>query len=233
MRTANENITQRLAGFSRTELLVVVAVLAALSTLLVVGIGFGKEGRRRAQCRANLRQIGTALQLYTQDYQGSLPDCTASNPEFHGAVWPWDMHVNLVQQLENRGAKRNFLYCPSNPEMNDDRHWNFPAYSRGQTRVLGYVFLLNGVRDVPPELARRKLDGSGSRKPDAVELTVDATVNQNGDYTHIKGLSMDRSNHLSGQTPAGGNILFEDGHAAWRPFRDMKHQIIAQVVWDF
>jgi hypothetical protein len=66
-----------------------------------------------------------------------------------------------------------------------------------------------------------------------VELTADATGSQNGDYTRIKGLSMDRTSHLSGQNPAGGNILFEDGHAAWRPFSQMKHQIVAQVVWDF
>ena len=44
---------------------------------------------------------------------------------------------------------------------------------------------------------------------------------------------MDRTSHLSGEKPAGGNILFEDGHAAWRPFDKMKHQIVAQVVWDF
>lgn len=213
--------------------MVVVAVLAAITAVLLLGMEFGKEARNRAQCRANLRQIGIALQLYTQDYRGSLPDCTAANPEFHGAVWPWDMNVNLVQQLENRGAKRNFLYCPSNPAMNDDQHWNFPKYAGGQTRVLGYVFLLNGVRDVPPELVRLKLDGAGSNKPDAVELTADATVNQGGDYLHIKGLLSDRSNHVSGQKPAGGDILFEDGHAAWRPFSDMRHRIVAQVVWDF
>jgi len=197
-----------------------------------VGLGFTKESRRRAQCRANLRQIGIALQLYAKDYGERLPDCTRRNPEFHGAVWPWDMNVNLVAQLENRGAKRQFLYCPSN-DMNNERHWNYPKFSGGRARVLGYAFLLPGVRDVPPELARVNLKGDGARKPAEVELTVDATVSQGGDYTSIKGFSVDRTSHLSGRKPSGGNILFEDGHVAWRGFNQMKHQIIAQVVWDF
>jgi type II secretory pathway pseudopilin PulG len=220
-------------GFSRTELLVLIAVAALLAGLLWLGLQGSAERRRREQCRANLRQIGVALQLYAKDHNGLLPDCTPANPAFSGSVWPWDVHVNLVSELESRGARRRFLYCPSNPQMNDDRHWDFPRFSGGQTRVLGYVFLFPGCRDVPPSLARRNLSGDGTRPPEQVELTVDATVSQNWDYTHIKGLSMDRSSHLSGSKPAGGNILFEDGHAAWRPFANMQHKIVAQVTWDF
>ena len=162
-----------------------------------------------------------------------MPDCTRNNPKFAGSVWPWDVNTNLVAELEKRGAKRDSLYCPSNAGMNDERHWDFPKFTRARTRVLGYVFLFNGCRDVPPWLARTNLSGDALRKPAEVELTADATVSQGGDYAHIKGFSTDRSSHLSGQNPAGGNILFEDGHASWRPFGQMKHQMIAQVVWDF
>jgi type II secretory pathway pseudopilin PulG len=233
MKNQNQTNVSGVAGFSKVELLVVMGSLTLLIVLLVLGVTFGKENRRRAQCRANLRQVGVALQLYANDNGQLLPDCTERNPAFCGSVWPWDMHTNLVTELENRGAKRDFLYCPSNAGMNDDRHWNFPRYSGGQTRVVGYVFLFSGCRDVPPNLARLKLNGDGGRKPAETELTMDATVNQSGDYTHIKGLSMDRSSHVSGENPAGGNILFEDGHAGWRPFKEMRHRIVAQVVWDF
>lgn len=231
MRSANSQDRAR-DGFTRTELVAILVLLAVLIPLLFVASRMGLDQRRRAQCRANLRQIGVALQAYARDNQELLPDCTRANPKFAGAVWPWDVNVNLVSDLENRGAKRPFLYCPSN-DMNNDRHWDFPRYSGGQTRVLGYVFLLRGVRDVPAEMARMKLNGDGARGPGEVELTVDATVSQGGDYAHIKGLSMDRTSHLSGQNPSGGNILFEDGHASWRGFKQMKHQILAQVVWDF
>jgi type II secretory pathway pseudopilin PulG len=213
-------------------MVVIIGLLAVLIGVLFFALRIGKEQRRRAQCRANLRQIGIALQSYAKDNQDLLPDCTRNNPRFQGAVWPWDMNVDLVSDLESRGARRQFLYCPSN-EMNNDRHWDFPRYSGGHTRVLGYVFLLSGVRDVPHNLARINLKGDGARKPDEMELTVDATASQGGDYAHLRGLSVDRSSHMSGDNPIGGNILFEDGHAAWRPYKQMKHQILTQIVWDF
>jgi type II secretory pathway pseudopilin PulG len=231
MRLANAQERAR-DGFTRTEMVVIIGLLAILMAVLFVAFRIGKEQRRRAQCRVNLRQIGIALQSYAKDNQELLPDCTRRNPRFNGAVWPWDMNVDLVSDLASRGARRQFLYCPSN-EMNNDRHWDFPRYSGGHTRVLGYVFLLSGVRDVPHNLARLNLKGDGARKPDEMELTVDATGSQGGDYAHVRGLVVDRSSHMSGDRPIGGNILFEDGHAAWRQYGQMKHQILAQVVWDF
>jgi hypothetical protein len=218
--------------------------LAGTGLLLLCGAGLfisiflaansaAAERRRRIQCQVNLRQIGTAFQLYAQDYGGRLPDCTANNPNFYGAVWPWDVPINLVADLEQRGAQRRFLYCPSNPGMNDDRHWNFPQYSHGQTRVLGYAFLFPGCRDVPTELWRFDLNGDGTRKPPEVELAADATVSQQWDYTQIKGIWVDRTSHLKRGRPAGGNVLFEDGHASWRRFEQMKHQIVGQAIWDF
>lgn len=213
--------------------MVVLAVLAVLTALVWVRAGVSKENRRRTQCQANLRQIGMALRLYTEDNRGLLPDCTANNRRFYGAVWPWDAHINLVAELERRGATRKYLYCPSNPQMNDERHWNYSRYSRGQLRVLGYVFLLPGCKDVSPELWRRNLTGDGRRKPEELELAADVTVCQEWNYTKVKGISLDRTSHLRRGFPAGGNILFEDGHVAWRPFDQMKHQIVGVAIWDF
>ena len=30
------------------------------------------------------------------------------------------------------------------------------------------------------------------------------------------------TSHMSGKTPTGGNILYQDGHAVWRRFAEMK-----------
>ena len=233
MHLGIETEKRKAAAFTMVELAAVLAVLALLAGLGWLSVKSAVENRRRAQCQANLHQIGAALQLYAKDYAGRLPDCTADNPHFQGSVWPWDVHMNLVAELEQRGATRKVLYCPSNPGMNDDRHWDFPKYTGSQTRVLGYVFLFAGCRDVPREMWRVDLRGDAARKPSVVELAADATVSQNWDYSHIKGFSMDRTSHLSGSKPAGGNVLFEDGNVAWRPFAQMKHQIVGQVVWDF
>jgi prepilin-type N-terminal cleavage/methylation domain-containing protein/prepilin-type processing-associated H-X9-DG protein len=60
----------RCAAFSLTELLVVIAVLALLSSLLLPALARGKESARRVQCVSNLRQLGFAGQMYWHDHDG-------------------------------------------------------------------------------------------------------------------------------------------------------------------
>ena len=98
----------------------------------------------------------------------------------------------------------------------------------------GYGFLMNGCIDVPPALWRTNLLGDGIRPPSETELAFDATLSQRGSYDHIQGKWVDRSNHVGSRgRPLGGNILFEDGHAQWRDFRQMRHRIFGDAVWDF
>ena len=43
------------------------------------------------------------------------------------------------------------------------------------------------------------------------------------DYTKVKGgwVKDHKTSHLEHNLPAGGNILFLDGHVSWRKYRDM------------
>lgn len=56
-------------GFTLTELLVVVGVIAILIALLMPVLGKVREQANRVRCAANLRSIGHALILYTQHYR--------------------------------------------------------------------------------------------------------------------------------------------------------------------
>jgi prepilin-type N-terminal cleavage/methylation domain-containing protein len=220
------------SGFTLLELLVSIAIIGILAALLLPAVSKAKERARRTQCLNQLRQIGVAMQLYSDDYWGRFPDASTNNPAFYGNWWPWDLNTNLVAELESRGATRNILYCPSRGDMNDDQHWNFWKYFPGNSnRVVGYVFLVEGAMQTPPELWRYRV----SNRPSDTELVVDATMSQNSNYVTVHGKLLERTSHLEKRQPAGGNIVFEDGHVEWRKFSKMQHRIFSDVgvIWDF
>ena len=64
----------RKSAFTLTELLVVMAIIALLSALLFSVFARAREKGRSATCQSNLKQIGLAVQQYTQDNSGSLPN---------------------------------------------------------------------------------------------------------------------------------------------------------------
>ena len=60
-------------GFTLIELLVVIAIIAILAAILFPVFAAAKESGRRTKCCANLKQLSTALFLYTDDNNGIMP----------------------------------------------------------------------------------------------------------------------------------------------------------------
>src|SRR2546421_9598584 len=68
-------------GFTLVELLVVIALIGLLIALLLPAVQAAREAARRSQCVNNLKQLGLAVQGYS-DANGALPPAAATGPEW-------------------------------------------------------------------------------------------------------------------------------------------------------
>jgi len=71
-------LARRKSGFTLIELLVVIAIIAILAAILFPVFARAREAARKANCQNNLKECAVALQLYWNDYDGTLPSSYVS-----------------------------------------------------------------------------------------------------------------------------------------------------------
>jgi len=72
VRTMDRPVTRK-AGFTLIELLVVIAIIAILAAILFPVFARARENAKRTGCLSNMKQIGTGIMMYVQDYDDTYP----------------------------------------------------------------------------------------------------------------------------------------------------------------
>jgi len=115
----------RTRGFTLIELLVVIAIIAILAAILFPVFAQAREKARSISCISNLKQIGTASMMYTQDYDETLvpagnryahqnDPCFNGNSNFNPSPTSWvDWEIPLLAYTKNS----QIFTCPDRTQF--------------------------------------------------------------------------------------------------------------------
>lgn len=102
--------TTKNRAFTLIELLVVIAIIAILMAIALPSFKTVQESGRTAKCANNLRQIGAAMFLYSNDHENDFP---AS-----GTADPWNTTDSLTKQQSWMQQLGPYLGNPTDPATN-------------------------------------------------------------------------------------------------------------------
>jgi prepilin-type N-terminal cleavage/methylation domain-containing protein/prepilin-type processing-associated H-X9-DG protein len=212
-------------GFTLIELLVVIAIIAILAAILFPVFARAREQARKTACLSNMKQIGTALHMYAQDYDETFPLRYGD-----GAAWDFEngFQRSWKNMLNVYIKNRQVFQCPSNPTARrGDFIWNGTMSTTGWFAG-GYSMWL-------PDAWLSGQMGNGASYPQPM-AGIDAPANSliiletswrfpdTGPYLPYcepspcwpdEAQQPGPSTWNSGHSRKAGNIIYLDGHAKW------------------
>jgi prepilin-type N-terminal cleavage/methylation domain-containing protein/prepilin-type processing-associated H-X9-DG protein len=214
--------TPRRDGFTLIELLVVIAIIAILAAILFPVFAQAREKARQTTCLSHHKQLGTALMMYTQDYDEIFP------PERMGGTknWPPDAVGTTTWRFALQPYVKNekIWVCPSITP----RNWFKTPYL---TEVPGDILATYAYAGHPfiCEYAKgsRGVPMASFEKPANSLVICESRATW---YADIGPWSLpddwgDGGNAFPFWHNRGGNFIFVDGHAKWlRPEQTVADQ---------
>jgi prepilin-type processing-associated H-X9-DG protein len=194
----------------------VIAIITILAAFLFPVFAQAREKARQSVCLSNMRQVGVALYMYTQDFDEMLP--LALQTEDVGRP---DAPVDLIGALEPYTKDKHVFACPStvNGSLSgfkgkDPTELRCTSYM-GNSVVLGRPL---AVIPNPAEIVYFQEDTYRWRiswlRPRAAEKPRTYT------WWHWDQGSVPAGKETySSLHSEGGNLVFADGHVKYKPYQ--------------
>jgi prepilin-type N-terminal cleavage/methylation domain-containing protein/prepilin-type processing-associated H-X9-DG protein len=200
----------RKSGFTLIELLVVIAIIAILAAILFPVFARAREKARQASCSSNQKQLGLAMLMYAQDYDGKFA-CISNYPN----------PAPLVPAKQGEGSWQALSYYY--PYIKNDQVYICPSsgllcsYGQiaGNTSLGGFCV---------PWYATPPLDKMGDASPRGISGTIVIAECNNvvfWDWAEADGGTMANGslwNRLLIPHNDGLNCTYADGHVKWQKY---------------
>ncbi|MES2465257.1 MAG: DUF1559 domain-containing protein [Armatimonadota bacterium] len=224
-------------AFTLIELLVVIAIIAILAAILFPVFAQAREKARQTACLSNLKQIGTGLTMYTQDYDETLPgnQFAAPNQVSGDAGLATGATATPIGFMDKDATKvgRNWGR-DTQPYIKNTQVYNCPNSVTRSSISAGSAYA--ETTDPAGANASYMLNGMVSSQPLAVipapadtifvhEYLANSRVSQVRPCpTSAAQTTFNQFNHtFYDRMHAGGsNLLFCDGHAKWQHKKSIK-----------
>ncbi len=219
----------RKRGFSLTELLVALVIMAVLLGILLPVVGRQRQAGLTARCAGNLRQLGVALALYATENNGYLLpayiEAGTLGPTVGERLWYQALQFANPANYKGDGILPNInpnhdpklltVYnCPANPDrIGGSGKWGTPSYA--------YSGALGMYRPADSEQKPIRIRLGNLDEPSKVVAMVDAglrTVNPTPPNTlcyrteATATFEWRRSVHFDVHPGKRANFLLADGH---------------------
>lgn len=182
----------RSRAFTLIELLVVIAIIASLIALLLPVLAGARRESQAVACGARLRELGNALQMYANDYDGRLMPAAYWSIEIIGAgpvVYWWGTNEATVDH------ERGFVWPYLQSQLEGDGVYACPAQPwgsyipQGAAHAVTSTYGYNGYYLTPPHTPgwgfqigqQRWQSVSSVQDPSRVFAFGDAAIDLGGD----------------------------------------------------
>src|SRR5579871_1946086 len=206
-------------GFTLIEPLVVIAIIAILAAILFPVFSQAREKARSISCLSNVKQMGTATQMYVQDYDEKLFfRASAANPSASrtGAIVPTAAQPPLIwwNCLQPYIKNTQIYVSPSDagPVLSKDSTGAL-TIKRSYIAIRAAEALSLAQVDDPTEtiVFEDKWDKTAGPNPKAITDTWSEPFNGDFDYyPTYRRMALAGDRHQEGV-----NCSFFDGHAKW------------------